>query len=72
MGIVECSELSGAAIQVDETWAKSWEEPEAVINCNDTNLRSDFIKKKKSVTSNIKNYAPIIEIISFATTQHIN
>lgn len=36
MGVVEGSEISGAAIQVDETWAKSWQEAKAVINCNDT------------------------------------
>lgn len=42
MGIVEGSELSGAAVQVDETWAKSWQETKAVINCNGTEPHLDF------------------------------
>lgn len=43
MRIVEGGELSRAAVQVDETWAKRWQETEAVINCNDTKRLSDFI-----------------------------
>lgn len=36
MWVIESSELSGAAIQVDKTWPKCWQETKAVINCNDT------------------------------------
>lgn len=46
MGVVEGSELSGAAIQVDETWAKSGQETKAVIDCNDTEPHLDFTRKK--------------------------
>lgn len=43
MWIVEGGELSGAAVQVDKTWAERWQETETVINCNDTKWPSDFI-----------------------------
>lgn len=43
MRITEGGELSGAAVQVDKTWAECWQETEAVINCNDTKQLSDFI-----------------------------
>lgn len=42
MGIVEGGELPGAAVQVDETWAESWQETEIVINCNDTKRPLDL------------------------------
>lgn len=43
MWIIEGGELSGAAVQVDKTWAERRQETEAVINCNDTKQLSDFI-----------------------------
>lgn len=71
MGVVEGSELSGAAIQVDETRAKSWQETEAVINCNDTNSHSDFTLNCFLEKHTLRNCVPSVGKITFATTQHI-
>lgn len=71
MGIVEGSELSGAAIQVDKTWAKSWQETKAVINCNDTKAHFDFTRNHFVEKQTWRHDVRIIEIITFATTQQI-
>lgn len=36
MGVIEGSELPGAAVQVDETRTKRRQETKTVINCKDT------------------------------------
>lgn len=49
MRIIECRELSGAAVQVDKTGTKCRQETETVVHCNDT--KSGF-KAKKDLMSN--------------------
>lgn len=44
--VVEGSKLSVAAVQVDKTWTKRWQEAEAVVNYNDTKVTiADMINK---------------------------
>lgn len=71
MGIVEGGELSGAAIQVDETWAKSWQETKAVINCNDTKPHLDITRNPSVEKQTWRHDVRIIDIITFGTTQQI-
>lgn len=55
MRIIEGRELSGAAVQVDKTRTKCWQETETVIHCNDTKWPPGFKTKRDPMNDDEKD-----------------
>lgn len=53
--IIEGRELSGAAVQVDKTRTKRWQETETVIHCNDTKWPPGFKTKRDPMSDDEKD-----------------